>query len=87
MRGQEFRARDKKVQKLGRDGLDRLAAKYNVTSNAIATAWILRHPAGIQTIVGSVNAGRIREICKAGEAALTREEWYELYLAAGKQLP
>lgn len=67
--------------------LDRLAAKYNVTPNAIATAWILRHPAGIQTIVGSVNAGRIREICKAGEAALTREEWYELYLAAGKQLP
>ncbi len=67
--------------------LDRLAAKYNVTPNAIATAWILRHPAGIQTIVGSVNAGRIREICKAGEAELTREEWYELYLAAGKQLP
>lgn len=67
--------------------LDRLAVKYSVTPNAAATAWILRHPAGIQTIVGSTNSGRIREICKASEVYLTREEWYELYLAAGKKLP
>lgn len=67
--------------------MERLAGKYGVSTNAIATAWILRHPAGIQTIVGSVNAGRVRDICKAGDMTLTREEWYELYLAAGKQLP
>lgn len=67
--------------------LDRLAVKYSVTPNAAATAWILRHPAGIQTIVGSTNSRRIREICKASEVYLTREEWYELYLAAGKKLP
>lgn len=67
--------------------MERLAGKYGVSANAIATAWILRHPAGIQTIVGSVNAGRVRDICKAGDMTLTREEWYELYLSAGKQLP
>lgn len=67
--------------------MDRLAAKYGVTPNAIAAAWILRHPAGIQTIVGSMNTGRIRDICKAGDIYLSREEWYELYLAAGKILP
>lgn len=67
--------------------MDRLAEKYGVTANAVATAWILRHPAGIQTIVGSVNEKRIREICKASDVELTREEWYELYLAAGKKLP
>ena len=67
--------------------MDRLAEQYGVTPNAVATAWILRHPAGIQTIVGSVNLERIKDICKASEIYLTREEWYELYLAAGKQLP
>ncbi len=67
--------------------LNRLAEKYGVTPNAIAAAWIMRHPAGIQTIVGSVNTGRIRGICRAGDIYLSREEWYELYLAAGKKLP
>lgn len=67
--------------------LDRLAEKYGITQNAVAVAWILRHPAGIQTIVGSTNLQRIRDISKAAEIKLTREEWYEIYLAAGKQLP
>lgn len=67
--------------------MERLAEKYHASVNAIAVAWILRHPAGIQTIVGSTNPERIRGISKAGEITLTREEWYELYLAAGKQLP
>ena len=67
--------------------LDYLAEKYHVTANAIAVAWILRHPARIQTIIGSMNENRIKEICKASEVYLTREEWYELYLSAGKTLP
>lgn len=67
--------------------LDRLAEKYQVTQNAVAIAWILRHPAGIQPIVGSMNKTRVQEICKAADITLTREEWYELYLAAGKILP
>ena len=67
--------------------LDELAEKYHVTSSAIAIAWILRHPAGIQAILGSTKKQRIAEICKASEIKLTREEWYALYMAAGKKLP
>lgn len=67
--------------------MDELAEKYQVTNNAIAVAWILRHPAKIQTIVGSTNKQRIRDIAQASDVILTREEWYALYMAAGKQLP
>ena len=67
--------------------LNELAEKYHVTSSAVAIAWILRHPAGIQAIVGSTKKQRIAEICKASEIKLTREEWYALYMAAGKKLP
>lgn len=67
--------------------LDRLAEKYGVSASAIAIAWILRHPAGIQAIVGSTNLTRIRDIAKASDVCLTREEWYEIYLSAGKLLP
>ena len=72
-------------------GLNRLmgelAGKYHVSKNAIAVAWILRHPAKIQTVVGSTNKQRIADISQASNVALTREEWYALYMAAGKQLP
>ena len=67
--------------------IDNFAEKYNVTNSAIAVAWILRHPAGIQTIVGTTNKGRIAQISKASEIRLTREEWYALYMAAGNKLP
>lgn len=67
--------------------LDELAEQYAVTPSAIAVAWILRHPARIQTIVGTTNRQRLADIAKASEITLTREEWYALYLAAGKNLP
>lgn len=67
--------------------LKELAEKYNVSSTAIATAWILRHPAKIQTIVGTTNENRLRDICTASNIQLTREEWYSLYTSAGNQLP
>lgn len=67
--------------------LDRLAEKYNTTNSAIAIAWILRHPAGIIPILGTTNVKRVEEICKISELKITKEEWYELYKAAGKVLP
>ena len=67
--------------------LDEIAIKYNVTSTAIATAFILRHPAKIQTVVGTTNSERLKEICKATNIILTRTEWYEIYKAAGNILP
>lgn len=67
--------------------LQELAEKYHVSKNAIAIAWILRHPARMQAIVGSTNKGRIADISQASNVALTREEWYALYMAGGKRLP
>lgn len=67
--------------------LAEIAEKYNVSKTAIATAWILKHPAKIQTIVGTTNENRLRDICTASNITLTRQEWYEIYLAAGNILP
>ncbi|MGL4344164.1 MAG: aldo/keto reductase [Cellulosilyticaceae bacterium] len=67
--------------------INKIAAQKGVTNSAIAVAWILRHPAKIQTIAGTTNPERLAQICKASEIQLTREEWYELYRAAGNQLP
>lgn len=67
--------------------LDELAQKYNVTPTTIAGAWILRHPAKMQLISGSMNADRIKQIANATNVELTREEWYSIYLAAGFRLP
>lgn len=67
--------------------INELADKYGVKNTAIAIAWLLRHPAGMQPIVGTTNPDRLRDICKASDVALTRPEWYELYRAAGNTLP
>ncbi|MBC2297305.1 aldo/keto reductase family oxidoreductase [Listeria welshimeri] len=67
--------------------IDKIAADKGVTNSAIAVAWIQRHPASFQTIVGTMNPGRIADIAKASDVTLSREEWYEIYRAAGNQLP
>ena len=67
--------------------IDRIAAKYGVPNTAIAVAWISRHPAHIQTIIGTMNPTRIKDACRESEVILTRAEWYEIYLSAGNILP
>ena len=67
--------------------LDRLAIKYGVTSSTIAISWILRYPAKMQAVVGTTNPKHLREVSQAGNFNLTRKEWYEIYLAAGNNLP
>ena len=69
------------------DKLGEMAGKYSVTPTAIASAWILRHPAKIQLISGSVSPDRIKEIAAGADIELSREDWYEIYLAAGFRLP
>ena len=64
-----------------------LADKYQVSDMAIATAWIIRHPAKMQVIAGTTNLDRLRQIVEGSNIELTREEWYKLYLAAGHMLP
>lgn len=67
--------------------LDRLAIKYGVTSSTIAISWILRYPAKMQAVVGTTNPKHLREVSQAVTFSLTRKEWYEIYLAAGNNLP
>lgn len=67
--------------------IDEIAEIKGVSNTAIAIAWILRHPAKIQPIVGTTNANRLRDICKASHVTLTRQEWYEIYRSAGNKLP
>ena len=67
--------------------IDEIAAKWNVTNTAIAIAWLLRHPARMQPIFGTTNPQRVKDACKASDVKLIRQEWYEIYLAAGNKLP
>ena len=67
--------------------LDRLAFKYGVTPSTIAISWILRYPAKMQAIVGTTNPKHLIEASQASKVNLTRKEWYEIYLAAGNNLP
>lgn len=67
--------------------LDRLAIKYGVTSSTIAISWLLRYPAKMQAVVGTTNPKHLREVSRAANFSLTRKEWYEIYLAAGNNLP
>ena len=67
--------------------LDRLAIKYGVTPSTIAISWILRYPVKMQAVVGTTNPKHLREVSQAANFTLTRKEWYEIYLAAGNNLP
>ncbi len=67
--------------------LAELADRDGVSKTAIAIAWILRHPAKMQAIIGTMNPEHIRDICDATKVELSHHDWYELYLASGKFLP
>ena len=67
--------------------LGEIGETYGVPKTAVAIAWILRHPARMQTIVGTMNYYRMLEITRAAEIELTRDEWYRLYLSSGHILP
>ncbi len=67
--------------------INEIADLYSVTNTTIATAWLLRHPANMQPVIGTMNIDRLEDVCKASELYLSREEWYKIYLAAGYILP
>lgn len=67
--------------------LTKIAKKYGVSNACLAIAWILRHPATIQPIIGSMNPEHIRDISSASDIYLNRSEWYQLYTSTGKELP
>ena len=67
--------------------MEEIAGRYGVNKNTIAFAWILRHPAKMQPVTGTTNIDRLKDYIKATEISLTREEWYDIYRAAGNILP
>jgi predicted oxidoreductase len=69
------------------DALDEIAAAHGVTPTGIAVAWITRHPAQMQVVLGTTNAGRVQESAAGSDVRLSREEWYRLFTAAGHTVP
>ena len=67
--------------------LENIGEKYGVSKTTMAFAWILRHPAKMQPVTGTTNLIRLADCLKASEIEITREEWYEIYRAAGNKLP
>ncbi len=79
LKNDEFSHLNQKLKEMG--------DKYGVTDTGMAIAWLLRLPDKMQPIVGSTNPDRLRQIANAADINLSAEDWYELYLAAGYQLP
>lgn len=67
--------------------LEKISNKYGVSKTTMAIAWLLRHPAKMQPVTGTTNLARLTDSLKASEVSITREEWYEIYRAAGNKLP
>lgn len=67
--------------------IDEVAETYGVSNTTIAIAWLLRHPAHMQPVTGTMNIERLKDCCKAADIRLTREEWYGIFRAAGNVLP
>ncbi|MDR1465242.1 MAG: aldo/keto reductase [Oscillospiraceae bacterium] len=67
--------------------ISEVAAAHGVTNTAIAVAWLLRHPANMQPVTGTMNIGRLRDCVAAADVRLSREEWYQIFRAAGHTLP
>lgn len=67
--------------------LAEIGNEYNITKTGVAASWILRHPANMQVIAGTMTPSRLEEICKGADVTLTRGQWYEIYKKAGHSLP
>ena len=69
------------------DALQKVADQKGASKNAVAAAWILRHPANTQVIIGTMTPAHIIDSAKGADISLTAQEWYDIYLAAGNDLP
>lgn len=67
--------------------IDRMAQAHGVTPMAIATAWITRHPAHMQVVLGTTNPERVTQAVAGSDLELTRAEWYELFRTSGHLVP
>lgn len=70
------------------DLVQKLAALYQCSAEAIVLGWLMRHPAAIQPVIGTTNPARIKACAQARQLKLSREHWYALYVASrGQPLP
>lgn len=67
--------------------MDRLAEQYDVPVEAIAVAWLTRHPAQMQVVLGTTTPARVAAAAQGADVTLTRAEWYEMFRAAGHTVP
>lgn len=67
--------------------LAEVGERYGVSATTMAIAWLLRHPANMQVLAGTMNTNRFEEICKACDVQLSKEDWYQIFMAAGNILP
>ena len=67
--------------------IDRVAAAHGVEPIAVATAWITRHPAEIQVVLGTTSPARVTDAAPGADLPLTRAQWYGLFRAAGYLVP
>ena len=66
--------------------LSQMAAELGVENETVAIAWLLRHPARINPVIGTRDPGRIRACAAALGLKLNREQWFRLYDATRGQL-
>jgi predicted oxidoreductase len=78
---------DRKTYGALNDTLEALASTYGVTPTGIAVAWITRHPANIQVVLGTTNPERVKQSAAGAGVRLSRAEWYQLFRDAGHTLP
>ncbi len=69
------------------DALDEIAAAHGITPTGVAVAWITRHPATMQVVLGTTKPQRVVESAAGSAVRLSREEWYRLFTTAGHTLP
>ncbi|HZG58399.1 aldo/keto reductase [Paenibacillus sp.] len=67
--------------------IDEIAQAHGVSNTTIAVAWLLRHPARMQPVTGTMNVDRLKDCVRAADVSLSRQEWYDIFRAAGNVLP
>jgi predicted oxidoreductase len=78
---------DRKTYAELNDALEEIASRYGVTATGVAVAWITRHPANIQVVLGTTKPERVRQSATGSDVDLTRDDWYRIFRAAGHTLP
>lgn len=68
--------------------LVQLVEKYGVGSDTLLLAWILKHPAKIIPVAGTVNIARIQQLMKAVELNFDTLDWFAIWTESmGNKVP